>query len=84
MLLGVSARHAARGRINLRPLVARHSLLYSTSTPSPAIIKTVRLAFDLHQPPLAEPKQTEARHLPPILFLHGLFGSKANNRSVSK
>ncbi|KAK4042912.1 Alpha/Beta hydrolase protein [Parachaetomium inaequale] len=41
---------------------------------------TVPLAYDLHEPakPVAD-KQTS-----PIIFMHGLFGSKKNNRTVSK
>ncbi|CAK7222426.1 hypothetical protein SBRCBS47491_004862 [Sporothrix bragantina] len=41
---------------------------------------TVELSYDLHQPPkpLADDKTS------PILFLHGLFGSKKNNRTISK
>ncbi|KAG8420408.1 hypothetical protein J3459_011095 [Metarhizium acridum] len=38
------------------------------------------LAFDLHEPP--KPKVNETTS--PILFLHGLFGSKKNNRGISK
>ncbi|CAN8095716.1 unnamed protein product [Discula destructiva] len=77
MLLGVSARHAARGRIiNLRPLVAHHSA-YSTSS-----IKTVPLAYDLHEPP--KPMTDDPNRTSPIVFMHGLFGSKKNNRSISK
>lgn len=40
----------------------------------------VDLVYDLHQPekPIADDKTK------PILFLHGLFGSKKNNRSISK
>ncbi|KIH88632.1 hypothetical protein SPBR_07334 [Sporothrix brasiliensis 5110] len=40
----------------------------------------VKLAFDLHKPekPVADDKTR------PILVLHGLFGSKKNNRSISK
>jgi hypothetical protein len=38
------------------------------------------LVYDLHEParPVSD-KQTA-----PILFLHGLFGSKKNNRGISK
>lgn len=36
------------------------------------------LAFDCHEPP------TKAPRAQPILFLHGLFGSKKNNRGLSK
>lgn len=39
------------------------------------------LAFDLHEP--ATPKTSEGSH-PPIIFLHGLFGSKKNNRGISR
>lgn len=38
------------------------------------------LAYDLHEPP--KPKFDEKHS--PILFLHGLFGSKKNNRAMSK
>ncbi|KAL2266519.1 hypothetical protein VTJ83DRAFT_5871 [Remersonia thermophila] len=41
---------------------------------------TVPLSYDLHEPakPVAD-KQTS-----PVIFMHGLFGSKKNNRSMSK
>ncbi|CAK7208652.1 hypothetical protein SCUCBS95973_000174 [Sporothrix curviconia] len=41
---------------------------------------TVELSYDLHSParPVADDKTQ------PILFLHGLFGSKKNNRTISK
>lgn len=45
-------------------------------------IETVKLAFDKHSPPSNIAPRLDP--LPPILFLHGLFGSKANNRSISK
>lgn len=41
---------------------------------------TVELAYDLHSP--AEPVADDRTR--PILFLHGLFGSKKNNRTMSK
>lgn len=41
---------------------------------------TVQLAFDLHEP--TNPKMSKQEK--PILFLHGLFGSKKNNRSLSR
>ncbi|KAL1876327.1 hypothetical protein VTK73DRAFT_9570 [Phialemonium thermophilum] len=41
---------------------------------------TVPLAYDLHAP--AKPVLDERTS--PILFLHGLFGSKKNNRTISK
>ncbi|KAH8887464.1 alpha/beta-hydrolase [Thozetella sp. PMI_491] len=41
---------------------------------------TVPLVYDLHEPakPVTDQKTS------PILFMHGLFGSKKNNRSISK
>ncbi|KAG5919671.1 hypothetical protein E4U53_003968, partial [Claviceps sorghi] len=43
--------------------------------------KAVRpLAYDLYEPA----KSTSHVRQPPILFLHGLFGSKKNNRGISK
>lgn len=42
-------------------------------------IARVSLAFDLH-----EPKQGSNPKHAPIIFMHGLFGSKKNNRSISK
>ncbi|KAG9258342.1 Alpha/Beta hydrolase protein [Emericellopsis atlantica] len=38
------------------------------------------LAYDLHEP--AKPKTD--KHNAPIIFMHGLFGSKKNNRAMSK
>ena len=40
----------------------------------------MQLAYDVHQP--QKPKFDEKTK--PILFLHGLFGSKKNNRTMSK
>lgn len=41
----------------------------------------VELAFDHHAPPREGPHGPQDA---PIIFMHGLFGSKKNNRSVSK
>ncbi|KAH7033022.1 Alpha/Beta hydrolase protein [Microdochium trichocladiopsis] len=41
---------------------------------------TIDLAYDLHEPPKSDRSRQDA----PIIFMHGLFGSKKNNRSVSK
>lgn len=38
------------------------------------------LAYHLHKPP----KTDHERGYAPIVILHGLFGSKQNNRSISK
>ncbi|KAI0540943.1 alpha beta hydrolase fold family [Xylaria digitata] len=40
----------------------------------------VQLVFDHHAPPKSDRHRQDA----PIIFIHGLFGSKKNNRSVSK
>ncbi len=56
--------------------------LLATTGPrtSAAPLSTVSLAYDLHAPakPLAD-KETS-----PIIIMHGLFGSKKNNRTISK
>jgi hypothetical protein len=41
---------------------------------------TVPLAYDLYEPPNSHLD----RHERPIVILHGLFGSKRNNRTVSR
>ncbi|PBP20256.1 esterase-lipase [Diplocarpon rosae] len=41
--------------------------------------KPLTLSYDLHSPP--KPSSTNPRA---IIFMHGLFGSKKNNRSISK
>lgn len=38
------------------------------------------LAYHLHKPPRTDHERAYA----PIVILHGLFGSKQNNRSISK
>lgn len=43
--------------------------------------ETVPLAFDLHSPSSAKDGDQKKA---PIIFMHGLFGSKKNNRSISK
>ncbi|KAI1365382.1 alpha beta hydrolase fold family [Xylaria arbuscula] len=40
----------------------------------------IQLVFDHHAPPKSDRHQQDS----PIIFMHGLFGSKKNNRSVSK
>ncbi|KAF9869444.1 alpha beta fold family [Colletotrichum karsti] len=49
-----------------------HARLLSTQ-------KRLTLSYDLH-----EPGKSAAGISAPVLFLHGLFGSKKNNRSISK
>ena len=45
--------------------------------------RRVSLAYDLHEPPMAN-TGAETVKKGPIVFMHGLFGSKRNNRSMSK
>lgn len=84
MILGVAARHSSLRGLRgtrperLQPLVTRH--FYSSS--APITITTVPLSYDLHEP--AKPVSDNTNRTSPILFLHGLFGSKKNNRSISK
>jgi len=56
----------------VRAIAARR--LYSSTT------GTVPLVYDLHAPA----KPVTDKQTAPILFLHGLFGSKKNNRTISK
>ena len=43
----------------------------------------ITLAYDLHEPP-KDAKKSSTDDGAAILFIHGLFGSKANNRGMSK
>ncbi|KAI1188838.1 alpha beta hydrolase fold family [Nemania serpens] len=61
-----------------RLLLSRASLCRAYS--SHATGERVRLAFDHHAPRNPDHHQQHS----PIIFMHGLFGSKKNNRSVSK
>ncbi|KAK3715423.1 hypothetical protein LTR37_007151 [Vermiconidia calcicola] len=40
----------------------------------------VNIAYDLHEPP--NNKGDARENAPPIIFVHGLFGAKKNNRSI--
>ena len=46
--------------------------------PSKGFERKLSLAYNLHEPHLPEPGHA------PLIVLHGLFGSKQNNRSISK
>lgn len=81
MLLGLGARpvlQGLRGPGCMRPIATTHRFYSSTS----GSISHVPLAYDLHEP--AKPVSDDPDRISPILFLHGLFGSKKNNRSISK
>ncbi|CAJ2507480.1 Uu.00g086660.m01.CDS01 [Anthostomella pinea] len=66
-----------------RILCARTTLgapLRTLSRPYSSSSSRVPLVFDHHEPPKSDRHRQDA----PIIFMHGLFGSKKNNRSVSK
>ncbi|KAI1814802.1 alpha beta hydrolase fold family [Poronia punctata] len=65
----------------IRVLPLRTIRAYS-STSTRSNNNRVQLVFDHHAPPNAE--TSRHRQDAPIIFMHGLFGSKKNNRSVSK
>ncbi|KAK6584345.1 hypothetical protein PZA11_002569 [Diplocarpon coronariae] len=50
-----------------------------TGRPYSSKTKPLALSYDLHSPP--KPSSASPRE---IIFMHGLFGSKKNNRSISK
>lgn len=86
--LGLGARPVLRGLRGPgcgvhRPLAAAATTyrLYTSST-SAGSISHVPLAYDLHKP--TKPVSDDPDRESPILFLHGLFGSKKNNRGISK
>jgi hypothetical protein len=57
---------------SIRQVLPLSRRVYSTASRVP-------LAFDLHKPPEEADEQNA-----PIVFMHGLFGSKKNNRGISK
>lgn len=63
-------RLALRALPTLRQVAPRKA--YSTG-------QQVSLAYDLH-----EPQKPSSNAPGAIIFMHGLFGSKKNNRSISK
>ncbi|KAI3334883.1 alpha beta hydrolase fold family [Ustulina deusta] len=72
-ILGTSPRSS--------PLAASiRSLCRPYSTSPTTTGGRVQLVFDHHAPPKSDRHRQDA----PIIFIHGLFGSKKNNRSVSK
>jgi hypothetical protein len=73
----------APASVLLRRVSPRSSTLCSLANArlySSASTSTVPLVYDLHEPP----KPVADQKTSPILFMHGLFGSKKNNRSISK
>ncbi|KAK5135945.1 hypothetical protein LTR08_004403 [Meristemomyces frigidus] len=68
-----------------RVLLQPQRLLRPTSTrafSTTDLPNGIKLAYDLHEPPASS--DAPSRNAPPIVFIHGLFGSKKNNRSMSK
>lgn len=61
-------------------VLARHATLRPFSTSRP--LARLDLSYDLHEPPKGS--ATSPSENAPIIILHGLFGSKRNNRSISK
>ncbi|KAL2019974.1 hypothetical protein VTK56DRAFT_8974 [Thermocarpiscus australiensis] len=53
---------------------------FSAGNANSSPLATVPLAYDLHEPA----KPVADRQTSPIIFMHGLFGSKKNNRTMSK
>jgi pimeloyl-ACP methyl ester carboxylesterase len=47
-----------------------------------SVVETVPLAYTRHDPPADSTKPSS--QLGPLVIIHGLFGSKQNNRSISK
>ncbi|KAK5125530.1 hypothetical protein LTR85_000641 [Meristemomyces frigidus] len=58
-----------------------HQLIASRAFSTTELPNGIKLAYDLHEPSNA--KEGSSRNAP-IIFMHGLFGSKKNNRSMSK
>lgn len=78
------SRPWSKGRKHVRSLLLPAARTRAQGTPSRArffsTIETVPLAYELHEPA----KPVTDRQRAPILFMHGLFGSKKNNRTMSK
>lgn len=76
---------ARRGLHSIPQLcLTRHQILTPTAVrafSTTDLPNGIKLAYDLHEPSNA--KEGSARNAP-IVFIHGLFGSKKNNRSMSK
>ncbi|KAK5003394.1 hypothetical protein LTR39_006434 [Cryomyces antarcticus] len=68
---------ASIARIRLRQ-TSPHQLHRSFS--SSPVSNYVKLAYDLHKP--AKDTDEASTRNAPVIFIHGLFGSKKNNRSM--
>ncbi|PBP16963.1 hypothetical protein BUE80_DR012313 [Diplocarpon rosae] len=65
--------------LRLWALQSAHPRATHPGRPYTSKTKPLTLSYDLHSPP--KPSSTAPRA---IIFMHGLFGSKKNNRSISK
>ncbi|KAG7147427.1 alcohol acetyltransferase like protein [Verticillium longisporum] len=71
-----TSRPSLVGRIIYQAKITRQGRSFGTSTQA-----HLKLAYDLYEPSSSRAKGDDCH---PIVFLHGLFGSKKNNRSISK
>ncbi|KAL1303916.1 hypothetical protein AAFC00_000370 [Neodothiora populina] len=69
---------ALQSRLASSPLSYRQSLRQFSSSP---VSSKLTLAYDYYE---AERPSPDSATNAPIIFMHGLFGSKKNNRSMSK
>ncbi|KAK4645865.1 hypothetical protein QC761_205340 [Podospora bellae-mahoneyi] len=69
-------------RVTALRLIAKRTLTPSLCQTMKMRYSTVPLAYDLHEP--AKPSVGNPNKNSPIVFMHGLFGSKKNNRTISK
>ena len=71
-----------QSHVNRIASIRRHPAITSRDFSSTQLPNGITLAYDLHEPPKGS--TAKAQDAPPIVFIHGLFGSKKNNRSMSK
>lgn len=76
------ARPVLRAGLLQQPLSATTATSLQRFYSSSSSTSTVKLNYDLHE--AEKPVSNDPNHESPILFLHGLFGSKRNNRAISK
>lgn len=63
-------------------LISRRACISRSFSTSPSrLLPTVSLVYDLHEPPTPTVPDNKTS---PLIVMHGLFGSKKNNRSISK
>jgi hypothetical protein len=79
-MLGITSLRCAFQRTTGPLPLNAHRFMAAVSTTATKSVSTVPLAYDLHVP--AKPVSDEKTS--PIIVMHGLFGSKKNNRTISK